>query len=129
MRSWATVPPFGVKWTSSTLQAQRDASAKSALFISDFVADAGPGRMTLDPPPAPGISAAGVRVILLVALPRDEYLGALQLSAAILFHTVEVNYRRHFEALGAEEITIQLLDSVPFNGPTRVATPPESEQR
>jgi hypothetical protein len=106
------------------LQGQPDATARYAVFASDFVNDTPEGGMSLEPPAvAAGLSAKGIYVILLVAIPKDDYLRALHVSAPALFHSVDQKYRRYFEELGPEDVTVQLLDALPV---ARRAAPPVS---
>jgi hypothetical protein len=86
------------------------------LFIgSDFVQDEAPGMMTLEPPSgADGISAAGVHVILLVTIPKNEYLKALgNISPAKLYQTVIQKWSDYFRRLGAVDTIVRLVDAIP----------------
>ena len=104
-----------VELALSILQSEAGAQERYLLIGSDFVQDEAPGMMTLEPPSgADGISAAGVHAILLVTIPKNEYLKALgNISPAKLYQTVIQKWSDYFRRLGAVDTIVRLVDAIP----------------
>jgi len=105
-----------IEQSLNILKTHNRAQAKYLTIASDFIDDNSRNRLTLDPPETKrGLSASGVRVILLVAQPKPEYLKKLNLSFAELFNTVSENWSQYFRKLGAAGFSTSLIDSIPTN--------------
>lgn len=92
---------------------QPQAREKYLLIGSDFVEDEERGRLSLDPPNrTEGITAEGVHVIILITIPKNEYLRGLNISDAGLYRAISEKWGTYFRGLGAIDTTVRLVDAV-----------------
>jgi hypothetical protein len=83
------------------------------VLITDFIQDVRGSKITAKPPATTNVSAAGIEIVLLVATPKPEYLAELRMSPAELYQVVLNQWAQFFRDMGADKISVRVLDAVP----------------
>lgn len=96
------------------LRDQSHATRRVLVLGSDFIRDLGINNVTPEPPHAASKSSAhGIDVILLVARSKPQYLARLNVTANELSQIISTKWAQYFRDLGAENVSVRLVDSVP----------------